>query len=41
MAAATVAANGGQLIVLKQDDSPRTDIVAEAKTGILEVRAAR
>jgi hypothetical protein len=24
--------------VLKQDDSPRTDIVAEAKTGILEVR---
>ncbi|HWE18518.1 MAG TPA: class I SAM-dependent methyltransferase [Hyphomicrobiaceae bacterium] len=37
----SVARHGGQLIVLKQDDSPRTDIVAEAKTGILEVRAAR
>ncbi|HSB58651.1 MAG TPA: hypothetical protein VLD66_03535, partial [Methyloceanibacter sp.] len=36
----SVARHGGQLIVLKQDDSPRTDIVAEAKTGILEVRAA-
>ena len=37
----TVARKGGQLVVLKEEDSPRTDIIAEAKTGTLEVRAAR
>jgi hypothetical protein len=37
----TVARRGGQLVVLKEEDSPRTDIIAEAKTGTLEVRAAR
>ncbi len=35
-----VARSGGRLIVAKEEDSPRTDIIAEAKTGTLEVRAA-